>query len=76
MYISGIILILIVINLPIMSRTVSALKGFQVPFDSAICSSFVEIKPLLSLSTLKNHKYFILKVFFPLIYALRRYILL
>lgn len=44
-------------NLPIISRTVSGLNGVQVPFESAVCSSFVLMCPLRSLSTLSqpNH---------------------
>lgn len=39
--------------IPIIKRTVSGLKGLQVPFERAICSSSAEMYPLLSLSTLK-----------------------
>lgn len=40
-------------SLPIISRTVSGLNAFQVPFESACCNSSALINPLLSLSTLK-----------------------
>lgn len=39
-------------NIPIIRRTVSGLKGLQVPLDKATCNSSAEIKPELSLSTL------------------------
>lgn len=39
-------------NIPIISLTVSGLKGLHVPFDSAACNSDALMAPLLSRSTL------------------------